>query len=148
MTDHERTIILERWLPVYERSDRSADLRDGRALAELVRRMRDEPSASLTVESGQDWLAVCGSAGLLAVGLWLEPDQGFDLVGDPAAAGVVEVVLGGQAAPYPRRYMVTDEAAVAAALEFARGGSVDVGRGWDAQGDPASAWSVEGIVGP
>jgi hypothetical protein len=68
-------------------------------------------------------------------------DSFYDLVGDASATGTVPFVIGGQEAPFPRRFLVSVERAEDATLEFFRTATVDVeGGGWERQPWDKSYW--------
>jgi len=140
MNEQERSIVVERWTPVYEEQHVSST--DQQVLIALIGRLRDDGDALLTIESGDNWLGVNVSQGLFHVTAWLGEDVFVDLVGDRALKGRVPFVVGGQQIDLPWRYIVTEQAALVAALEFFRDGNVDLGVGWEQQG-PESAWQTE-----
>ncbi len=145
-------VTLERWGSGYGQEREVSP--SSQALVETVRAVAGERSAILAIGVGGEaveetdwWLGVNASDGLFSVSAQLGEGVALDFVGDPSATGTVPFVLGGQTTPYPRRYLVSLQEALDAALEFFHTGTVDVeSRRWDRQGH-GDACEQEGVTG-
>ncbi|WP_327129987.1 Imm1 family immunity protein [Streptomyces sp. NBC_01727] len=124
---------VEHWLPAHEISVVTAiSVREVMSAFDAVRRTE---SATLTFwrhhedempnyEQGLDLIIGVSRGCYMATaadgdGDWLE------LIGDPCATGEVELVVGGQSAGHPRRQLVTEEDAMAVAVEFTTTGELN-----------------------
>lgn len=129
---------LERWQGLHEERELSP------ATAEVLRvtisNMADEKSVTLSVEAEGRALLVNASRGAFAITALLGQNDFYDRVGDTSASGTLPLLIGGQSTEYPRKYLVSVEQALVAALEFMHTGTVTVDSGkWDRQGS-GSAW--------
>jgi threonine dehydratase len=88
--------------------------------------------STLAVEVGDRSLLVGADHDRFIATAQLAEDAFYELVGDPAAGGLVDFPVGGQASDHPARHIVTREDARAVASEFLATGTVDVGTGrWE-----------------
>ncbi len=137
-----RALRLERWQG--QREERELSPATAEVLRVTISDMADEKSATLSMEAGGRTLLVNASRGAFAVTALLGEDDFYDLVGDTSATGTLPILVGGQSTEYPRKYLVSVEQALVAALEFMHTGTVTVDGGrWDRQGS-GSAWEQEG----
>jgi len=132
---------LERWGGPNGDEEQSLAINDEEQLISAIKALTDEHSAILTIEKEDDWLAINASKGIFSVSVQFG-ESAYDLVGDAAATGMIPYVRGGQLVTHPRRYLVSLEQALVAALQFFRTGVVDTSSGWDRYG-PNSAWAEE-----
>lgn len=139
--DRNRTVRLESWGGPHGDVEQVLAIETKEELIDAIQALTNEHSAILTIEAGDDWLAIDSSNGLLAASVQLA-EHAFDLVGDAAATGTIPYVRGGQLVTNPRRYLVNLEQTLAAALQFFCTGAVAVTSGWDEQG-PDSAWATQ-----
>ena len=86
------------------------------------------------VDEAEQYLGMSASEGRYMVTAQTGPDAFYDLIGDPDAEGEEEdFCIGGQAAGWPRRKLVSVEDAVEVALHYLRHGRLADGRLWERQ---------------
>lgn len=134
---------------------------DGRETVLVPEEQRIVESAFLAMERAFSAMLAIGRGGralIIGANRWrfqvtalLGEDDTYELVGAPGVVGFTPLGLGGQGAPFPRRYIVSAAQARAAACEFFRTGEVAIDRRWEHQRDPASAWftrvSIDALAG-
>jgi hypothetical protein len=92
--------------------------------------VKDAPN----VDEAEQYLGMSASEGRYMVTAQTGPDSFYDLIGDPDAEGEEEdFCIGGQAAGWPRRKLVSVEDAVEVALRYLRHGRLAGGRVWEGQ---------------
>jgi hypothetical protein len=144
----EQSLRLERQNP-YDERKLPASLA---MLEETIQAMATERDAILSIsdadketdeglEEGPPALLIGASGGSYTATALLGEDDFFDLIGNPAAIGMVTLMLGGQERPYPKKYLVTMEQALKIALGYFERGAISLDLNeWDSQQSPSNAW--------
>lgn len=90
---------------------------------------------TLQLSSGSEELWASGGPELFNVWARTGPDHFFDLIGDPGAKGMRELVVGGQSSEVPARHCLSKDEAIQAFWGFLSSGHVEVsGDHWERQG--------------
>ena len=90
-----------------------------------------ENTTVLTIEVRGNKLLIGGGAGMYTVSAFMNENTWCTLVGDDQATDEVSMVIGGQMAPQPVRYIVDGERALKAARFFSRAGNLDEEERWE-----------------
>lgn len=122
-------------------------------LEKVIRSLSSEKCADLLIDDVKDdsgdgfvegfpTFIINACEGKYSVSALLDEDNCYDLVGDPAATGLIDFLIGGQETPLPRKYLVSMEQAIAAANAYLEVGEAIITKySWDSQQDSHSAWN-------
>ena len=88
----------------------------------------------LEIPSEGSTLLVGGGPDLFTVMAMVGPDDFFHVVGDAAAEGEVDMLMGGTLTPWPRRLCASREQAITAVRHWLASAVMDPGLQWERQG--------------
>lgn len=102
-----------------------------RELTAAIAMLDGQQTTALTITVGRSLLLVGGGAGRYVVTAWIADAQPCELVGDLQAAGEIPMIVGGQLAPQPCRYVVAGDRVLKVARYFLRTGQMDDEEVWE-----------------
>jgi hypothetical protein len=106
-------------------------LEDGELVTAIAKLDGDQTSALSIRASDGLMLVGGGDTGRYVVTAWVAGDGPFELLGDPGATGEISMVVGGQLARQPMRYIVSHDRVLKVARCFLTMRALDADEAWD-----------------